>query len=361
MKSLIRAFEILKAFRDESECLRLSDVAQRTGLHKATALRLIRDLVTTNLLVRVGESKYKLGIRPIGKRRFRFGCGMQSAEFGFSRTVTDSLMRSAAAADIELLVLDNEDDANTAVRNADIFVREKMDLVIETQTHVRIAAEISSRFRAASISVIAIEIPQPNAIYYGANNSQAGLIAGRYLARWAETNWRSQVDELLLIDVPKVGQVPNARILGSMLGVIERLVGFSEGQIKFLHTNGHYENTVALTRAYLRRSRSKRILVAAINDPCAVGALQGFRDADREEHCAIVGQNASSDALVEMASRDSRLIGSVGYFPERYGEGVIPLALELLAGRHVPPANFVRHEMITSSNLHVFYPTNSPL
>lgn len=355
MKSLIRACEILKAFRNESECLRLSDLAQRTGLHKATALRLIRDLVATSLLVRVGESKYKLGIRPIGKKRFRFGCGMQNAEWGFSRTVTDSLMRSAAAADIDFLVLDNRDDANTAVHNADIFVREKMDLVIETQTHVRIASQISSRFQGVSIPVIAIEIPQPNAVYYGANNSQAGLIAGRHLARWAESNWRAQVDELLLIDVPKVGQVPNARILGSMLGVIERLVGF-EHKIKILHTNGHFENTVALTRAHLRRSRSQRILVAAINDPCSLGALQGFRDADREEHCAIVGHNASSDVYQELASKTSRLIGSVGYFPERYGEGVIPLALDLVAGRPVPPANFVRHEMVTSSNLRVFYP-----
>jgi len=45
----------------------------------------------------------------------------------------------------------------------------------------------------------------------------------------------------------------------------------------------------------------------------------------------------------------------VGYFPERYGEGVIPLALDLLAGRPVSPATFVRHEMITSSNLRAFY------
>ena len=190
---------------------------------------------------------------------------------------------------------------------------------------------------------------------------QAGLIAGRYLARWAELHWQGKVDELLLLELPKAGQVPNARILGSMLGVVERLVWLSDGQIKILRTSGHYENAVALTRNHLRRSRSEKILVAAINDPCALGALEAFRNAGREEHCAIVGHNASPEAHAELGKKDSRLIGSVGYFPERYGEGVIPLALDLLAGRSVPPATFVRHEMITTSNVGAFYPATPRL
>jgi ribose transport system substrate-binding protein len=356
MKSLIRACQILRVFQDHSECLRLSDVVARTGLHKTTALRMLTALVECDLLVRVGGTKYKLGIRPLGPRRYRFGYGMQSAEFGFSRAVTESLQRSAAAADIDLLVLDNEDSSSVALRNANTFVHERVDLVIESQTDTRIAGQICSRFRAASIPVIALEIPHQQSVYYGANNSQAGLIAGRYLARWAESHWHGKVDELLLLELPKAGQVPNARILGSMLGVIEKLVWLSDSQIRILRTSGHFENTVALIRGHLRRSRSERILVAAINDPCALGALQAFRDAGREEHCAIVGHNASPEAHGELANKSSRFAGSVGYFPERYGEGVIPLALDLLCGRPVPPATFVRHEMITASNLRSFYP-----
>lgn len=357
MKSLIRACDILKAFHDESECLRLSDVVHRTGLHKTTALRMLSTLVACDLLARVDRTKYKLAIRPLGRRRYRFGYGMQSAEFGFSRAVTESLQRSAVAADIELLVLDNEDTSRIALRNADTFVRERVDVVIESQTDTRIAGQISTRFRAASIPVIALEIPHPQTIFYGANNSQAGLIAGRYLARWAEAHWQGRADELLLLELPKAGQIPNARILGSMLGVLERLVWFSERQVKILRTTGHYENTVALVRAHLRRSRAEHVLVAAINDPCALGALQAFRDAGREEHCAIVGQNASPEAHAELSRKNSRLVGSVRYFPERYGEGVIPLALDLLAGRPVPPATFVRHEMVTPANLRAFYPS----
>jgi len=356
MKSLLRACDVLKAFGDESEGLRLADVTNRTGLHKTTVLRMLNTLVAGGLLARVSGNKYKLAIRPLGRKRFRFGYGMQSIEFGFSRAVTEGLQRSAAAADINLLVLDNQDNPKTALHNAEVFIQERMDLVIESQTDTRIATQISSRFKAASIPVISLEIPHPETVFYGANNSQAGLIAGRHLARYAESQWQGAVDELLLLELPKAGQIPNARILGSMLGVFERLIWLSEGRVKVLRTSGHYENTLALTRRYLQRTKATKILVAAINDPCALGALQAFRDLDREEHCAIVGHNASREAHIELANRNSHFIGSVGYFPERYGEGIIPLALKLLAGLPVPKATFVKHEMITSSNLRSFYP-----
>ena len=100
---------------------------------------------------------------------------MQSTEFSFSRTVTESLQRSAAAADIDLLVLDNQDSPSMALHNTEVLLREHLDLVIESQTDTRIAGQIFARFRVASIPVIALEIPNPQTIFYGANNSQAGL------------------------------------------------------------------------------------------------------------------------------------------------------------------------------------------
>jgi ribose transport system substrate-binding protein len=109
-------------------------------------------------------------------------------------------------------------------------------------------------------------------------------------------------------------------------------------------------------RRHLSRSKAQRILIAAINDTVALGALQAFRDLDREKHCAIVVQNASSEAIFELSERNSRLIGSIGYFPERYGEAVIPLALDMLAGQSVPQISFIKHEMITSQNIDSFYP-----
>ena len=74
-----------------------------------------------------------------------------------------------------------------------------MDLVIEFQSHERVASTIAARFLSAGIPVIAIEIPHPGATFFGANNYQAGLLGGRAGARWVKQHWAGAVEGILLI------------------------------------------------------------------------------------------------------------------------------------------------------------------
>ena len=356
MNQLARAAEILRGFRNESEALRMSDIALRCQISPATAMRTLRSMTDAGFLTLVGDHKFRLAMRPIPAARYRIGFALQSGEFSFCQAVLESLQRAAATASVELLVLDNSDTPRTALRNAETFVRDGVDLVIESQTDSRIGHQIAARFAAARIPVIALEIPQPQAVYFGANNSVAGLIAGRHLAHWAAQHWKGEVDQLLLLELPKAGRTPNARILGSMLGILESIPGLEESQIRILRTSGHYESAFTQLRALLRRQRSRRTLVAAINDPSALGALHAFREAGRESECAIVGHNASPESHGELLRRSSRLIASVGYFPERYGDALLRLALDLLEHRPVPRASFVHHEIIHADNLRSFYP-----
>jgi ribose transport system substrate-binding protein len=59
-----------------------------------------------------------------------------------------------------------------------------------------------------------------------------------------------------------------------------------------------------------------------------------------------------------MRRGNSRLIGSVGYFPEQYGEAVISIALRSLNGETLPPSTFVKHQLITPANVDLFYPND---
>jgi ribose transport system substrate-binding protein len=77
--------------------------------------------------------------------------------------------------------------------------------------------------------------------------------------------------------------------------------------------------------------------------------------------CAVVGQNAEPEARAEMRTPRTRLIGSVAFFPEKYGDGLLILALEILSGRSVPPAVFIKHQLITPDNVDHYYPNDSLL
>jgi ribose transport system substrate-binding protein len=100
------------------------------------------------------------------------------------------------------------------------------------------------------------------------------------------------------------------------------------------------------------------VLVAGINDPSALGALRAFQEAGRAENCAIMGQNASPEGRVELRTPKTRLIGSVAYFPEKYGENLIRVSLDILNQRPVPPAVFVEHKLVTPTTVDHYYPND---
>jgi ribose transport system substrate-binding protein len=56
-----------------------------------------------------------------------------------------------------------------------------------------------------------------------------------------------------------------------------------------------------------------------------------------------------------MREPNTRLIGSVAYFPEKYGPQLIRLALDIIERKPAPPAVFVKHQLITPENVNHFY------
>ncbi len=356
----MKACDILEAFRSEGELLRMSELAARTGLTRPTTLRLLHTLERRGLVERVGSHEYRMGIRKRRRRLARIGYGSHSEEFSFSRDVKSGLERAAAQEGVELLVLDNRYSSRTAIRNAEIFVRERMNLVVEFQADEHHAAPvISAKLMEAGIPLIAIEVPHPGATFFGANNYAAGSIGGRQLGRWARQNWHGEVDEVILLELLMSGPIPASRLAGILTGIREILPGVSDNQVVRLNGNGQFGPSLEAVRKHLRGSRARRVLVGAINDPSAIGGLRAFEEIGAAERCAVTGQNASAEARVELRRTGSRLIGSVGYFPEKYGDGVISLALDILAGKAAPPAVFTRHQLITAENVDHHYPNDA--
>ena len=355
VEAVARACDVLEAFRTDGETLRLCDIADRTGLSMSTAFRILYTLERRGLVEQSQNRAYRLNLRPLKRRKYKFGYGSQSSEFSFSRTVSESIQRVAFEEGIDLTVLDNRYSAKVAIRNADLFIRERVDIIIEFQSDEHCASIISSKLHDAQIPFIAVEIPHPGATYYGANNYRAGLLGGRYLAKWAVQNWKGKVDEIILLELPMAGALPKSRISGTLAAVRETLPVI-DSQVVILDGNGQFEHSLEAVRKHLRKTKSRRVLVAAVNDPSAIGALRAFQEAGRVEHCAVMGQNASAEARSEIRNSKSRLIGSVAYFPERYGEAIIPLAIGILQGKATPPAVFVKHQLVTPDTVDCLYP-----
>jgi ribose transport system substrate-binding protein len=211
-------------------------------------------------------------------------------------------------------------------------------------------------FSKPDIPVIAIEIPHPGATYFGANNYQAGLIAGRALAKWTKEHWDGKTEQMLLLELPIAGPLPQLRVTGMVDGLRNELASMANTPVIHLDGKGDFEQVLDVMRRFIRRSQPKRTLIGAVNNTCALAALRAFEEAGRGEFCAVVGQNAIRDARRELHRPATRLIGTVAYFPERYGDELISLSLGILQKKLIPAAVFVKHQLVTPKNVRLIYP-----
>jgi ribose transport system substrate-binding protein len=250
------------------------------------------------------------------------------------------------------MILDNQYDAATALKNAEQFVNSKVDLVIEFQVEQEVAPMIGDKIAGANIPLIAIDIPHPHATYFGVDNYRVGIEAGELLAAHATANWGGKIDWVLGLDLPEAGRLVQSRITGAFEGVRS---GHPELPVEIfvrIDGRGMRDRSKKLMSDFLQRHpKDKRILIAAATDSSALGAVDAVREQKRERHVAIVGQDCIAEAVQEMRRARSPMIGSVSHETSSYGPSLIHLGLSLLRGQTVPPYNYVVHRMVTRESL----------
>jgi ribose transport system substrate-binding protein len=346
---------LLKSFRFEGESIPLRELVARTGLNKTTVFRAAQSLVAGGMLERVAGDRYRSVMLPRRERTVRIGYASMTANSLFARDVTESIRVAAADTRTELIEVDNQLSPKAAIRNSERLVREHVDLAIEFQVCQDVAPLISSKFTDAGIPMIAVHTPHPGATFFGGNNYIAGRMGGRALGHWAVKAWNGKVDAVLLLAHSSAGPLTQSRLTGTIVGITDILPELDHSMVVQLDGKGGYVETMDVVLKHLARSKARRFLVGAINDAVALGALRAFTEAARKEDCVIVGQNGTLAARAELRQPHSRLIGSVAYFPEQYGERLLALANNILAHKSSPPAVFMKHTLITPQNVDDYY------
>ena len=342
---LTKALDILELLQAAKQPMSLEAIHRETKISKTTVYRVLKTFIHRGYLVQGPDGLYRQVART---RKLRFGYASQSSDMPFSVQVTESLKDAALQLGVDLLILDNRYDAATALENAEEFVRNRVDLVIEFQVEQEIAPMIADKIAGANIPLIAIDIPHPHATYFGVNNYRVGVEAGECLAGYALVAWGGEVQWTLGLDLPEAGHLVQSRITGAFTGVKSKIPDLPVESFVRLDGRGFRDQSRKLISEFLERHPGdEHILIAAATDTSALGALDAVREAKREKHVAIVGQDCIPEALEEIRSGVSALIGSVSHETSSYGPSLMHLGLALLRGQTVPPYNYVEHKMVT--------------
>jgi ribose transport system substrate-binding protein len=345
---LSKTLDVMELLEQEKKPLNLEQIHQRTTISKTTVFRILHTLVHRGYVSRPEDGRYRLVSRP---RKLRFGFGGQSGELPFSNAVTESLRKAGMSAGVDLLILDNRYDGNVARQNAEEFITSNVDLVIEFQTEQYAAPIIADRLAGAGIPLVAVDIPHPNAIYFGIDNFRAGFDAGALLAEAAEKHWNGKVDLVVGLDLPKAGPLVQSRITGSFEAIRSRLPQIPFEKFFRLDGAGLRDESYKVMLQFLKKHHgAKHILVAVNNDVNALGAIEAARELKCERCLLVVGHDCIPEAMDEMKRRHSPLVGSVSHEVATYGPRLIHLGLAIIKGESVSPYNYVEHKVVRSEN-----------
>jgi ribose transport system substrate-binding protein len=168
-------------------------------------------------------------------------------------------------------------------------------------------------------------------------------------------------DAYISLDFPTIAEINAARAGGSKEG-FEGVCGAVPADKyhsvdTFLGGPDQNENARRqVTDILTTLPNAKTILIISPNSDAAASAALAAADvAGRKEQVWIVSHGADP-SVRDTIRNEPQWVGSVAYFPESYGELVIPLAISLAKGETVPEQSLVTHLFIDRTNIDQFYP-----
>jgi ribose transport system substrate-binding protein len=208
---------------------------------------------------------------------------------------------------IELLLADNHNNGPTALANADYFVQEQVDLVVEFNTDIGYNNVIMEHLQSTHIPVIAIDIPMPGATFVGVDNYRAGLMAGRLVGTYASQLWKGRIDKVLSLGLPSSGPVPAARMQGQNDDLRETLA-ILDTHILHPDSKNTYEESHKVINTILPIITSaQHIVILGINDEFTLGTLAAFADAGASEQVITIGQGTDQSEETKQRLDPSKL------------------------------------------------------
>jgi len=278
-------------------------------------------------------------------------------------------MEGAEVCNGGVLCPDNNLGSETALENARTFTLAEVDGVIQVQIDASIEGALCEEMRAndPNLPVIAIDIAHPScALFFGADNGYAGELAGQALGQWAQENWGCGIDMVVTMETFVVGQVNIDRANGMVRGISQVCTGLDYGDfenwspdatgiVTRIDGGGTTDGAFPKVLDTFTANPGKRIAVVSLNDDMGLAALAAARELGIEDMVVYASQGA--DATIHQEIRTNpQYIGSTGYFPETYGNYVIPAILAMIAGDPVPDPLYVNHIFVSADNIDQFYP-----
>jgi ribose transport system substrate-binding protein len=272
----------------------------------------------------------------------------------FVKLVSDGIREAAEEAGQELLFCDSEIDAAKALACAQNLKVQGAQGVLNFQVFQDSSPEICAAYDG--VPTIAIDIVQPpcQIAFMGADNREAGRLAGSAIGEHAKTEWDCDFTAYVSLESTAAGAANTDRMGGFRDGFREHCE-IPEDKERILDGADRTDPALEQMTNLLGALPGDRIIVVAINEDGILGAIGAANTLGRQNDLWYAGQGADPSAWKEIACNPN-YVATVAYYPERYGTLLIPNMVKALQGETIPENIFTEHEVINRDNIREIYP-----
>ncbi len=284
----------------------------------------------------------------------------------FCALVENGIKKQLALAGCDLnqgwISMDNQYNPAVALQNVDTMLSRQPDIFIEYQLDVKTNRIVAAKFGEAKIPVVAIDVAIPDVPLVGTNNYTVAVMAGHAMAKLIREKWGGwdNVDLLVIMNA----SVSTEHLMLQSEGVADALADeFGIDPIrdpKIVRSQGGLgqldKAKEAMDDVLAAHPETVSIALTSINEQIMAGCIAAMKDAGRWDPDNKIIVTMGVDKLGQSLIRDGLSDAGVAFFPEYYGEYIVPMVAAMLTGNPVPPAIFVQNEVITRTNIDRWYP-----
>jgi ribose transport system substrate-binding protein len=280
-----------------------------------------------------------------------------SDQLPFVVLVRKSIERAAKKYGVTLVQCDSNLDAQKAINCAAQLKSQGVQGIANFQLDSKAAPRVCAA--GPKVPTVAIDIHQPpcEKVFFGANNRKAGLIVGTALGKYAKSTWNCQFDGLLSLNAPTAGQVVIDRENGMLDGVKSQC---PNAKVVKVTTNATTDGSIQpFTDTLSRLPSAHKLLVVSTNDDQSIGAIKAAQSAGRLADIYIGGQGADPTSWPYLCGKTpfKNWVADTAYFPDKYGDRVVPVLINLIKGKKEPRSVYTSHVVITPANISKIYPS----
>ena len=263
---------------------------------------------------------------------------------------------------MEVLYAVSEFDAGQIIPKVESLLQQGANVIVDFNVNGQVGGNLIDVVKEAGgkgvigVDVEYISASGEKAWFMGANNQVAGELCGQAIADYALENKDGKVEYLVLFYNSENGDEVKKRMSGAIDGLKSKGIEVPEENIEYIDLGGGGSETTIqgrdkMTAWLTAHPDAHSVGVVAVNDETTTGALAAAETLGRQEDCIFASHNVSQVYIDAALSGDlyEGYTGSVAYYPERYGEYIVPLAMDIASGKNTDPEEkiTVDHVFIT--------------